>query len=99
MKKVLTAFAFALLLLGCARENSYDDSFVLEKLANLEKRVTELESSIQSIQSTLGSGKFVQKVQELTDSGKMLMYPQCCARQGIIACSAANGEIFVLRIH
>ena len=39
------------------------------------------------------------KVQELTDSTKMLMYPQCCARQGIIACSAANGEIFVLRIH
>ena len=38
------------------------------------------------------------KVQELTDSSKMLMYPQCCARQGIIACSAANGEIFLLRI-
>ena len=39
------------------------------------------------------------KVQELADSSKMLMYPQCCARQGIIVCSAANGEIFVLRIH
>ena len=37
------------------------------------------------------------KVQELTDSSKMLMYPQCCARQGIIVCSAANGEIFILR--
>ncbi|MBO7137097.1 MAG: PD40 domain-containing protein [Bacteroidaceae bacterium] len=37
------------------------------------------------------------KVQELTDSTRMLMYPQCCAPQGIIVCSAANGEIFVLR--
>lgn len=38
------------------------------------------------------------KVQELSDSSKILMYPQCCARQGIIACSAANGEIFVLSV-
>ena len=38
------------------------------------------------------------KVQELTDSSKVLMYPQCCARQGIIACSAANGEIFVIKV-
>ena len=37
------------------------------------------------------------KVQELTDSSKMLMYPQCCARQGFIVCSAASGEIFILR--
>ena len=36
------------------------------------------------------------KVQELTDGSKMLMYPQCCAQQGIIACSAANGEIFII---
>ena len=37
------------------------------------------------------------KVQELTDGTKMLMYPQCCAQKGIIVCSAANGEIFVIR--
>lgn len=37
------------------------------------------------------------KVQELTDSSKVLMYPQCCAQKGLIVCSAANGEIFVLR--
>lgn len=37
------------------------------------------------------------KVQELTDSSKMLMYPQCCAQKCLIVCSAANGEIFVLR--
>ena len=37
------------------------------------------------------------KVQELTDSTKRLMYPQCCARQNIIVCSAASGEIFILR--
>ena len=39
------------------------------------------------------------KVQELTDSTKMLMYPQCCARKGIIACSAANGEVFILKVN
>ena len=37
------------------------------------------------------------KVQELTDSSRMLMYPQCCAQKSLIVCSAANGEIFVLR--
>lgn len=37
------------------------------------------------------------KVQELTDSSMMLQYPQCCAQQGIIVCSAANGELYVIR--
>lgn len=68
MKKVFTVLAMAALLVGCVKENSYDDSFVLEKLSNLEQRVTALESSIASVQSTLGSGKFVQKVEELKDS-------------------------------
>ena len=67
MKKFFGILAAALLIAGCAKTVSYDDTFVMEKLANLEARVTALESSIQSIQSTLGSGKFVQKVQELTD--------------------------------
>lgn len=68
MKKVFTVFAMAALLVGCVKENSYDDSFVMEKLSNLEQRVTALESSIESVQSTLGSGKFVSKVEELKDS-------------------------------
>ena len=67
MKKLFSVLAVALLVAGCAKTVSYDDTFVMEKLANLEARVTALESSIQSIQSTLGSGKYVQKVQELTD--------------------------------
>ena len=68
MKKSLLIFAAtALLLAGCTAPTPYDDTFVLEKLADLETRVARLESSIQAVQSTLGSGKFVQKVQELTD--------------------------------
>lgn len=38
------------------------------------------------------------EVQELTDPQTMLMYPQCCANRGIIACSAANGEVFILKV-
>lgn len=50
------------------------------------------------LSSSIMAYTFDGKVQELTDSTKMLMYPQCCARQGIIVCSAANGEIFVLGV-
>lgn len=72
MKKTLSAIAMALLLVGCTQA-SYDDTQLWSKIAGLEQRVTALESSIASIQSTLGSGKFVQKVQELTDdNGKVV---------------------------
>lgn len=57
-----------LLLAGCAKQQAYDDSAVWEKLANLEQRVSTLESSIRGIQSAVGEGKFVQKVQEITDA-------------------------------
>jgi len=36
--------------------------------------------------------------QELTRPERILMYPQCCASKGVIACSAVNGEIYVLKI-
>jgi len=38
------------------------------------------------------------EVQELTDPKQILMYPKCCAARGLIACSAANGEVFVIKI-
>ena len=47
MKKILTAAAAALLLLGCAKQMD-DHSGILEKLAELEHRVTTLEGSIAS---------------------------------------------------
>ena len=36
--------------------------------------------------------------QELSEPGQMLMYPQCCASRSLIACSAASGEVFLIRI-
>ena len=65
MKKILTAFAMALLLAGCAKQ--YDDSAIKERIASLETRVTALETSIQGIQSAVGEGVFVQKVEEYAD--------------------------------
>jgi hypothetical protein len=67
MKKILTAFALAFLLVGCAKEAADNNAEILEKLAALDNRVTALESSIQSIQSAVGDGKFVQKVEEFVD--------------------------------
>ena len=66
MKKILTAAAAALLLLGCAKQMD-DHSGILEKLAELENRVTTLEGSIASLQSAIGDGVFVQKVEEYVD--------------------------------
>ena len=38
------------------------------------------------------------EAQELTDPSQMLMYPQCCARRGVIACSGASGEVFLINV-
>lgn len=75
MKKFFTLFAAAILLVSCVKENSYDDSAVWDKLANLEKRLTEVESSIKGVQSIVGEGKFITKVQELkNEAGKTVGY-------------------------
>jgi hypothetical protein len=55
----------ALLAAGCAKE--YDDSGLRELIAGLDLRVSELETSISGIQSTIGDGKFVRKVEEYKD--------------------------------
>lgn len=66
MKKFLTAVAMALLLVGCAKE-TVDLSSINEKLAELDNRVSALEGAIASIQSAIGDGVFVQKVEQYAD--------------------------------
>ena len=65
MKKFLTFVAMALLLVGCAKE--YNDSAIREAINDLQIRVTALESNIDAIQSAIGEGVFVAKVQEYVD--------------------------------
>ena len=65
MKKFFTLVVLALLAVGCAKE--YDDSGLRELISGLDLRVSELEASISGIQSTLGDGKFVRKVEEYKD--------------------------------
>lgn len=66
MKKFLTAVAMALLLVGCTRE-TVDLSGINEKLAELDNRVSALEGAVAAIQSAIGDGVFVQKVEQYAD--------------------------------
>ena len=65
MKKFFTLVVLALLAVGCAKE--YDDTGLRELIAGLDLRVSELEASVSALQSTLGDGKFVRKVEEFKD--------------------------------
>ena len=65
MKKIFTLVVLALLALGCAKE--YDDSGLRELIAGLDARISELETSISSLQSAIGDAKFVRKVEEYKD--------------------------------
>lgn len=65
MKKILTSIAMVLLLAGCAKQ--YDDSAIQTRIADLDRRVTALESSVEALRSAIGEGVFVAKVQELAD--------------------------------
>ena len=73
----------------CRAPQWYDDKTIIG-MNDLDDGKLFLSSSIMAY--TLDG-----KVQELTDSSKVLMYPQCCAQKGLIVCSSADGEIFVLR--
>ena len=72
MKKILTSIAMALLLMGCAKQ--YDDSAIQTRIADLERRVTSLESSVDALRSAIGEGVYVVKVQEYADpdTGKVI---------------------------
>ena len=70
MKKLFTAFALGLLLVGCARE--YDDSELRNRVTTLETKVGNLEANMKAIQTATNDGMFVQKVEELTKDGKVV---------------------------
>ena len=71
MKKLLTAFALGLLLVGCARE--YDDTELKNRVTTLETKLGNLEANMRAIQSATNDGMFVQKVEELyDDAGKVV---------------------------
>ena len=65
MKKLLTFFAMALLVLGCVKP--FDDSGLKAEIEGIKARLNDLEVNVASIQSTLGDGKFVQKVEKYVD--------------------------------
>ena len=70
MKKLLTAFAMGLLLVGCARE--YDDTELRNRVTTLETKVGNLEANMKALQSATNDGMFVQSVEELTEDGKVV---------------------------
>ena len=61
MKKLFTAFALGLLLVGCARE--YDDSELRNRVTTLETKVGNLEANMKAIQTATNDGMFVQTVE------------------------------------
>ena len=70
MKKLFTAFALGLLLVGCARE--YDDSELRNRVTTLETKVGNLEANMKAIQDATNDGMFVQSVEEFTEDGKVV---------------------------
>jgi uncharacterized protein (TIGR02145 family) len=50
---------------GCAKE--YDDSGLRELINGLDARISELETNVSALQSAVGDGKFVRKVEEYKD--------------------------------
>ena len=89
MKKFLTSIAMVLLLVGCAKE--YDDSGLRELISALDTRVTALESNVQALQSAIGEGVFVAKVQEYVDpdTGKTIG----------VTVTYTNGDVKYFQIH
>ena len=65
MKKFFTLVVLALLAVGCAKE--YDDSGLRELINGLDARISELETNVSALQSAVGDGKFVRKVEEYKD--------------------------------
>ena len=65
MKKFFTLVVLALLAVGCAKE--YDDTGLRELIAGLDLRISELETNVQALQTAVGDGKFVRKVEEYKD--------------------------------
>ncbi len=65
MKKILTCVATVLLLAGCAKQ--YDDTPLRDLIAGLDQRLSLVENSVAALQTAVGDGKFVRKVEEYKD--------------------------------
>ena len=65
MKKFFTLVVLALLTVGCTME--YDDTGLKELINGLDTRISKLEGDISALQSAIGDGKFVRKVEEYKD--------------------------------
>lgn len=65
MKKFFTLVVLALLTVGCTME--YDDTGLRDLINGLDVRISKLENDISALQSAVGDGKFVRKVEEYKD--------------------------------
>ena len=65
MKKFFTLVVLALLTVGCTME--YDDTGLKDLINGLDVRISKLEGDIAALQSAVGDGKFVRKVEEYKD--------------------------------
>ena len=65
MKKFFTLVVLALLAVGCTME--YDDTGLKDLINGLDVRISKLEGDISALQSAVGDGKFVRKVEEYKD--------------------------------
>ena len=65
MKKFFTLVVLALLTVGCTME--YDDTGLRDLINGLDARISKLENDISALQSAVGDGKFVRKVEEYKD--------------------------------
>ena len=65
MKKFFTLVVLALLAVGCTME--YDDTGLKDLINALDVRISKLENDITALQSAVGDGKFVRKVEEYKD--------------------------------
>ena len=65
MKKFFTLVVLALLTVSCTME--YDDTGLKDLINALDVRISKLENDITALQSAVGDGKFVRKVEEYKD--------------------------------
>ena len=65
MKKFFSLVVLALLTVGCTME--YDDTGLRDLINGLDTRISKLEGDISALQSAIGDGKFVRKVEEYND--------------------------------
>ncbi len=89
MKRLFTAFAAVLLFAACT--SVYDDTTLKERISSLETRVTTLEGSISALQSAIGDGVFVKKVEEYVD-------PETGKTTGVKV-TYTSGEVKYFTIH